>query len=189
VLVIRENVRGQKIFAQDNQGRPKLQPANPPIKLPRGAHVSVSSDFKASRHDSGNGVVHALDGLYLKITAYPPDGRAAGSFVRMSDVADFGGGAWMVVNPQIIKTNPQILKGRDLKGKPFFEPTPQENRVQIPAGVRFRVSTTHSESDKDSGDGVIVSSGLQEYYLVLECPQVPEGEGLYVEKEEVVPAA
>lgn len=186
VLVIRENTRSWKISTYDKQGRPKMIAASPPLQFKRGTRLNVSKTHKASPHDAGDGVIKALDGLYLQITGYSEAQRGVGLFVRREDVADYHSGKWVRVSPTLARINPQVLKGRDLKGKPYFEPTPLAARVQIPAGITFRVSSSHTESNKDSGDGTILSSGLQAYYLVLECAAVPQAEGLYVEKEEVV---
>lgn len=80
-----------------------------------------------------------------------------------------------------------IFKGYDDKGKPILQP--DENigrRVLLQTGIKFRVSTTHTESDKDPGDGTIVGTSSEEFYLILECPVMPQAEGLYIPKALVI---
>jgi hypothetical protein len=188
VLVIRENARCWKVFNRDRLGRPKMVAARPPLKFEVGTRLSVSVNHKESAHDSGDGMIHARDGLYLQITEYRSDRRAQGLFVRLKDVADLSGGKWVIPHPQVSRINPQFLQGRDRKGKPFFAPAKPAVRkeMQIPTGAKFRVSTTHTESDKDSGDGIILSTGREAFYLILECPTVPEAAGYYTETRKVV---
>jgi hypothetical protein len=185
VLVIRENVQAWTIAGRDRQNRPKMRPDRPKFKLPRGARLRIDPNHRESDQDTGDGLVHAQDGLYLLISAVLDDltdPRAVGLFVAKVDTTNFEAGRWVVT---LTRTNPQRLTGRDAKGKPVFEPTPLAGRVQIPAGERLRVSTGHTESGKDPGDGTVLSSGLQPYLLVLECPAVPRAAGLFVEKEEL----
>jgi hypothetical protein len=165
--------------------------ARPPIKFEVGARLNVSANHKESAHDAGDGLVNARDGVYLRISEYQADRRAQSLFVRLNDVADLDGGKWVIAHPQVTRINPQFLRGRDLKGKPFFAPAKQADRqeMQIPAGARFRVSTSHTESDKDAGDGVILSTGREAFYLILECPSVPQAAGYYTETRKVVEAA
>lgn len=183
VLVIREKVVACEIAGRDRQNRPKLRPARPKQNLPRGARLEVSASHRESSQDAGDGLIHAQNGTFLRIEGVPADPRWAGQFVAGEMVVDFEAGIWMAASA---RTNPQVLKGRDAKGKPYFEPTPLAGRVQIAAGERLRVSTVHAESTKDPGDGTIFSSGLQPYLLVLECPSEPRAAGLYVEKEGLV---
>jgi hypothetical protein len=186
MLVIREDAQAWMIAGRDRQNRPKMKPPRPKLKLPRGARLRIDPDHQESDQDTGDGLVHAQNGLYLLISAAlddPANPRVVGLFVARDDVTDFEAGRWVVT---VTRANPQRLKARDAKGKPILEPTPLSGRVQIPAGERLRVSTNHIESDKDPGDGTIFSSGLQPYLLVLECPSVPRAAGLFVEKEELV---
>jgi hypothetical protein len=186
VLVLHDNTRLWRIYTRDRQGRPRFQSANPPLILDRGERLEVSLSAKESIHDAGAGLIHARDGVYLKVNTCTGEPRAAGLFVRQDETADYREGRWVQVNPAIHHTNPQVLKGRDLKGKPYFEPTAFTSRIKIAPGQHFRISTSHTESFRDAGDGIIFSSGLQEYTLVLECPAVPDADGLYVEKEEII---
>lgn len=185
VLVIRENIQAWTIAGRDRQNRPKMGPARPKLKLPRGTRLRIDPNHLESDQDRGDGLIHAQDGIYLLVSAgleEELDPRAVGLFVAREDTANFETGRWVVT---LNRANPQRLKGRDAKGKPVFEPTPLAGRVQIPAGERLRVSTTHTESGKDPGDGTVLSSGLQPYLLVLECPAIPRAAGLFVEKEEL----
>ncbi len=155
--------------------------------------LGVSKIAKESAHDAGNGIIHGSDGLYLKITACKDQPRAVGLYISMDYVADFSAGKWVQIHPDVkTHTNPQVLKGYDIPGKPFFEPLPDAERpkAQLFSGkdFRFRISTVHKECFLDLGDGLINSSGrVNTYYLILECPKVPAANGLFVETEEIIP--
>jgi hypothetical protein len=186
VVTLRAIVRGWRIFALDNMERPKMEAVKPAIQFGRGVRIQVSTTHKEGRHDSGNGLIHANDGTYLKITQCEANPKAVGTFIKAEDVADQSAAIEVMGHPQLPKINLHYIKSRDDKGKPAFEPTPLGKRVQIPSGTRFRISTVHTESFKDRDDGTIYSSGLQEYCLVVECEQVRAAEGLFVEKEELI---
>ncbi|MCI0519518.1 MAG: hypothetical protein L0Z70_04605, partial [Chloroflexi bacterium] len=151
-----------------------------------GVHIHVSLSHQESRHDRGDGYINANDGVYFKITQCASNPKAVGAFIKADEVADLAANIEVMGHPALPKINLHYIKIRDDKGKPAFEPTPMERRIQIPSGVPFRISTKHTESFKDQGDGTIFSSGLQEYCLVLECEQVRAAEGLFVEKEELI---
>lgn len=188
VIVIREQVKCQQMQGRDNQGRPKFIGAIPPVKLARGMRVSILAAHKESLNDRGDGVIHSLSGEYYKISKCADEPKAVGKFIQIKETANLATGRWVKVHPSIPKTNVQVLKGYDLAGKPFFEPTPQINRVQIPGGARLRISTTHRECDRDTGDGMLNSSGLKNfYYLILECPVNPAANGYFIESDEIVP--
>lgn len=139
--------------------------------------------------DRGDGVINAQNGLFLGIVKSEDYPLAVGLYVRIEETADYRAGKWVEVSPQADKgwTTCRIYKGQDAKGKPILLPVDdKERRVLIPKGVRFRVSTTHKESSLDAGDGNILPSSAPFHYLVLECPEVEDAEGLYVEAGETV---
>jgi hypothetical protein len=178
----------------DKQGRPKFTGANPPVMLARGMKLGVSKIAKESANDSGNGIIHGADGLYLKITACQDQPKAVGLYIHVDHIADFSAGQWVQMHPDIPRTNPQVLDGYDIPGKPYFAPLPMAERpkAQILPGkdFHFRVSTNHKECFLDLSDGLINSSGrVNTYYLILECPKVPAANGLFVETEEIIPEA
>jgi hypothetical protein len=176
----------------DNQGRPKFTGANPPVVLARGMRLGVSKIAKESANDAGNGIIHGLDGLYMKITACQDQPQAVGLYISVDQVADYSAGKWVQLHPDLPSTNPQVLDGYDKPGKPYFTPLPAAERpkAQILPGkdFRFRISTNHKECFLDLGDGLINSSGrVNTYYLILECPTVLPANGLFVESEEIIP--
>jgi hypothetical protein len=187
ILVIREDIRTYKFTTRDKDGRPKMDPAIPAVKLARGTRAQVSKNRKESPSDTGDGVIRAQNGQFLRIVKCEDNSLAADLYVRLEDTADYGSGKWVEVHPLVDKgwTVCRVFKGQDAKGKPILEPVEdKDRRVLIPKGVRFRVSTTHKESSLDTGDGKIQPSSAPFHYLVLECPEVESAEGLYVEAAE-----
>jgi hypothetical protein len=178
----------------DNQGRPKFSGANPALRLRRGLRLSVSKIAKASSNDAGDGIIHGSDGLYLKITACRDQPQAVGLYISAEQVADYSAGKWVQLQPDVLRTTPQLLAGYDNKGKPYFNPLPPAERpkAQILPGkdFRFRISTNHKECFLDLGDGLVNSSGrVNTYYLILECPKALSANGLFIESEEIIPEA
>jgi hypothetical protein len=187
MLAIREPLRCWRILSRDQLDRPKFEALKPPLQLKRGARFSVSTTHKESAQDQGNGMIRAADGFYLRIAEHPTDARFNGMFVRVDDVANFGGGKWVKPHSSLAKVTLQQVKGRDNQGLPILEPLP--TRLQLSAGMTCRISTTRSESNRDRGDGLITTAGQRQVYLVLECPALPAAEGLYLERDAVVDAS
>jgi len=75
----------------------------------------------------------------------------------------------------------------DGKGKPIIQPLEDvSRRIIVRPETKLRISTVHSESDKDPGGGIIMGTGMAPFYVIIECPDMPEAEGLYIEMEAVV---
>ena len=190
VLVIREEIRLYTTAGRDNQNRPKFVGA-PPTKLHRGDLVMIFDKFRESQHDSGDGIIKANDGDYVKVSQSSVSGTA-GKYLRRSDIEFMDQGQWMVFKEQSGNVNFQVLKSYDDQGKPVFEPTPAKNPVilklgQLVANRRIRISTIHTEGSQNEGDGVIIGTGRIKYYLVLECPALPKARGYFIKTEWVVP--
>ncbi|MCI0520907.1 MAG: hypothetical protein L0Z70_11725, partial [Chloroflexi bacterium] len=79
VLTLRETVRCWRMFALDNQDRPKMEAVKPHIQFGRGVHLHVSLTHQESRHDRGDGYIHANDGVYFKITQSASNPKAVGT--------------------------------------------------------------------------------------------------------------
>jgi hypothetical protein len=84
------------------------------------------------------------------------------------------------------KLNCRIFERKDKAGKPIMEI--HEPRVQVFSGERLLVSTTHQAGEKDAGDGVVIATGGQKYFFVVDCPSNRQAEGLYVRAADVAAA-
>jgi|GEM_PF-1431011 len=182
-IVIRQDSKCFKITARDDRQRPTMARVAPFIILDVGTELSVSANRAESQFDGSDGIVNTVNGKFLYVIDCPDNSLAEGNYVRLEEVADASGGKWLTINPQTERAMCNIFKGYDDKGKPILQP--DENigrRVLLQTGIKFRVSTTHTESDKDPGDGTIVGTSSEEFYLILECPVMPQAEGLYIPK-------
>jgi hypothetical protein len=152
--------------------------------------LQVSKTRKISLGDRGDGLINTEKGVFLAVGECAEVPLAAGTFIAKSAVADASGGRWVTLIPGLEKALCNVYKGNDLKGKPIIQPLEDiARRVILTPGVKLRVSTTHRDSEKDPGDGTILGTGLAAFYLILECPDLPEAAGLYVEKAAVFPTA
>jgi len=80
------------------------------------------------------------------------------------------------------RTAVQSIVDRKENGVPVMGP--HEPRIALPNGTRLRVSSTHKESGKDKGDGVIYG-GKQLYYKITEAADNKAAAGLFVKKQDV----
>jgi hypothetical protein len=81
------------------------------------------------------------------------------------------------------RTAVQNFNKRNNNGLPIMGP--HEPRIALPNGSKLRVSATHKESDKDSGDGIIHGSGSRLYYKITNDQSNGKAKGLYVKKVDV----
>lgn len=87
----------------------------------------------------------------------------------------------VVVNTD--KLNCMTFTRLDKAGKPIMEI--REPRVQLFRGDRLGVSAGHKAGEKDPGDGTIIGTGGFRYYFIVDCPNKPEAEGLYLKQSDV----
>lgn len=79
-----------------------------------------------------------------------------------------------------------IQKGKkwtDNKGKPImvkYSPV-----IRIPNGETFSVSSTHKVGSKDKGDGKVIGTGDEHYYLITDYSANDKAIGKYVMKDDV----
>lgn len=190
VVVIRPDLRAFRFKQLDQLGRPKMEPVTPLVRLPIGVLLQVSKTRKISLSDRGDGLINSEKGAFLAVGECVEVPLAAGTYISKAAVADASGGRWVTLIPGLEKALCNVYKGNDLKGKPIIQPLENiAQRVILTPGVKLRISTSHRDSDKDSGDGTILGTGLAAFYLILECPDLPEAAGLYVEKAAVFPTA
>ncbi len=77
----------------------------------------------------------------------------------------------------------QSFKDRNANGVPNMEP--HVPRIKRANGSQLRVSKTHTESDRDNGDGVIHGGGNRLYYKITDDKSNGKAAGLYVKKVDV----
>jgi hypothetical protein len=183
-LVIVDNARLYQVASASPTGVPSMAPVQPKLDMKRGMHLQADLEKKASERDSGDGIVHDSKGeAYLFILASPEEPRASGCYVSRGDVVRIAESVAMQVSPALEKTNLQFYLRQDKQGKPIF--IPSRPMVKLKGGTQLRVSSTYRVSDKDPGDGTVLGSGREPYCLVVECPEMPAAQGLYVAKSDL----
>jgi hypothetical protein len=75
------------------------------------------------------------------------------------------------------------FSARDKAGKPIM--TIREPRIRLDKGSRLLVSSTHAESRKDLGDGIVFATGNIPYYFVLNEPVNGSAAGFFVQADDV----
>ena len=185
-LVVVEKARLYQVASASPEGVPSMAPLQPRLELGGGLHITVDAQKKLSERDNGDGIVHDSHGeAYLCVQSCQQQPRAGGTYVERQAVVRIAENTEMRVNPALEHTNCQFFLRQDKQGKPIF--IPSRPMVKLKGGTRLSVSNTFKVSDKDPGDGTILGSGRQPFYLVVECLEVPSAEGLYVAKEDVLP--
>ena len=77
----------------------------------------------------------------------------------------------------------QSFKDRNANGVPNMEP--HVPRIKRANGSQLRVSKTHTESDRDNGDGVIHGGGNRVYYKITDDKSNGKAAGKFVKQEDV----
>lgn len=141
------------------------------IVLRRGAVIALSSSeaVKAGNHD------------YRLVAECKLEPQAVGLFVRQEELIKHLTGAASRPVRALGKLNLRLIKRANKAGKPVME----ISGVKLSEGTTFRISSVHKVTQTDTGDGVIDSDGSVDYYLVVECPQNPAGEGLFAQVPDV----
>ena len=85
---------------------------------------------------------------------------AVGNYIRVEETADASAAKWVTLHPEVSKNLCNVYKGLRLEGKPIIQPLEDiKRRIHLLAGMKFRVSLSHRESNQDSGNGVILALG------------------------------
>jgi len=169
------HIKAYKIKERDNQNRLKMEQVLPWILIPHGAQVFVS---KENSKDAVNGVFNGSDGPYLKVTKCPDNVLAEGFYIQKVQTADASPGKWVEIAPGLGSSVCNQYTGLDAKGKPIIIPIEGDERVLIPPKMKLFVSTVHKESDKDTGDGTIIGTGMAEFFVILDYREAPESDDL-----------
>lgn len=189
VLVIRKQARCYTFQQRDNQGLPKMQVAQPPVMLQAGMHIKVAAGYAPGFSGPGQGVLKASsraefpgDDLYYMILDCPAQPKARGLYIKQNETAELGKMRSGVVKAleKGGKINLQYMRERNKAFVPLMMLPKEGERIQLAPGTRLQVSATHRDSIKDSGNGVIISDGGLQFYLVLECEQTPQAAGYYI---------
>ncbi len=188
VVAVRLQVKGWQMGLPAKQPPPNANVKQPPINLPRGTRLSISAIHKESVQDVGDGRIHTKSGVLYRVTACTSHPAIVGLMVPEFEVARADGELWMQVKAGAAKVSCHEFTTRDKALKPLFIPVSKPQNLVIQAGIKFRVSPSHKESDKDAGDGIIMGTGNQPHYVIVECPAFPAAVGHYVETTEVQPA-
>lgn len=141
------------------------------IALRRGVVIALSSSeaVKSGNHD------------YRRVAECKLEPQAVGLFVRQEEIIEHPTSVASRPVRALGKLNLRLIKRANKAGKPVME----ISGVKLSEGATFRISSVHRVTPADMGDGVIDSDGSVDYYLVVECPQNPAGEGLFTQVPDV----
>lgn len=96
-------------------------------------------------------------------------------------------GPSMAVKVAKDKTVCQVYKKTNKSGIPIMKPYDDRKVAILLKDTELDVSTTARVTWKDAGDGIIITDGGKEHYLITNCPSNEEVIGLFLKKEDVAP--
>lgn len=149
----------------------KIIEYSPEVQLQRGMRLGIDRSM----------AIQSGKITYYPVTECRLEPRAEGLYVR-SD--------YVIEAPEASGSIPVRLK-RDvhlrgvLRGSRDGTAILESGDVFLPGGTRFRVSTVHRAGAKDVGDGLIIASDGEPYYLIVDCPRRISAQGLFVPMNEV----
>jgi hypothetical protein len=157
----------------------QAQPYKPKVDLMRGTLLFVSQD-RALR----------VRGIrYIPVVRCDAAPRAQDLYVRAEEVIELpDSGSSRPVKARE-KLNMWTIRYANKAGFPVLEQylTQDKQKIQLMPGSVFRISSVHRISAEDKGDGLIRADGKREYYLVVDCPGLSCGDGLFVRPDQIEP--
>lgn len=143
------------------------------IELRRGTNIILNT----------NAMLKLGNRTFLPIAGCEIEPQAVGLYVRQEQVIHIPAGAESIPGKAVGKLNLRKIKRANKAGKPVMEIA----GLKLEEGIVFRVSSVHHVTPADPGSGIIDADGSEDYYLVAECPQVPDAAGLFVQVPEFSP--